>query len=159
MASRRLRVKAGIGRTGAHGNSRFHISHTNAAKQSAKAITDSILDILDQFEQASEDLMLEALEPTFELSKKYCPVDTGDLVASGYLEKVGFRGKPRVEIGYGRGGNPDYAAYVHEMVDIPHVAPTRSKWLQAAVMEDLDNIYNRLGASYRAFMNGGSSSK
>ena len=159
MARRRLRVKAGIGRTGAHGNSGFHVSHTNAAKQSAKAITDKILDIFDQFEQASEDLMLEALEPTFELSKKYCPKDTGALVASGYLEKVGFRGKPRVELGYGRGGTPDYAAYVHEMVDIPHQSPTRSKWLQAAVMEDLDNIYLRLGAGYLAFMNGGSGNK
>jgi hypothetical protein len=81
----------------------------------------------------------------------YAPVLTGALRASGYLEKVGFRGKPRVEIGFGRGGDPDYAAFVHEAVDIPRRAPTRSKYLEAAVMEDLDQIYRRLGEGYKTF--------
>jgi hypothetical protein len=149
--TKRLRVKANIGKSrGAAG--RFHASHTAAAQRSAKAITDEILRIFDQFEEASEEIMLEALEPTMALADSYCPVDTGAMLASGYLEVTTFRGKPRVEIGYGKGGVPDYTAYVHENMEMSHDPPTRAKWLQAAVMEDLGGIYSRLGAGYKRFM-------
>jgi hypothetical protein len=124
------------------------------ADQAARAIGRILSDIFDQFEGASEELMIEAMEPTFTKSQEYCPTASGVMRASGYLEKTGFRGKPRVEIGYGRGGYPHYTVYVHEMTGIFHEPPTRSKWLQAAVMEDTDAIYERLGRGYKAFMNG-----
>lgn len=149
--TKRMRVKANIGKSrGAAG--RFDASHTAAAQRSSKAITEQILNIFDQFEEASEEIMLEALEPTKELADSYCPVDTGRMLASGYLEVTTFRGKPRVEIGYGRGGTPDYTAYVHENMEMPHDPPTRAKWLQAAVMEDLGGIYSRLATGYKRFM-------
>lgn len=149
--ARRMRVNVGIGRASGVGRAGSADSYVDP-RTTMKAIQRELNSIFDQLQNASEDLMLEAMEPTFKKARDvYAPVLTGDLRASGYLEKVGFRGKPRVEIGFGRNGNPDYAAFVHEAVDIPHRSPTRSKFLQAAVMEDLDQIYRRLGDAYKQY--------
>lgn len=127
-------------------------AYVSSMRRTSKGIVDMLMGVIDQFEEVTPEIMVDALEPTFELSKEYCPVDTGKLVNSGYLE-VTSRGKaPRAEIGYGRGGVPYYAVLVHEATWIGHQPPTRSKWLQAAVMEDLGNIYNRLAEGYAAFM-------
>lgn len=126
----------------------------DAMQASSKAITDALLGILKGMEDVSEDIILEALEPTFEKAKMYCPKDTHALVNSAYLEKVGFRGRPRVEIGFARGGFPHYAAVVHEALEFKHASPTRAKFLEQAVMEDLDAIRDRIAAGYREFMNG-----
>lgn len=113
-------------------------------------------ELFDQIEGASPQIMLNALEPTFAISQYLCPVDTGDLKASGYLEITSARtGGTRVEIGYGRGGNPYYAVYVHEMTSMYHKPPTMAKWLQAAVMGDMDNIFSRLKDGYRTALQGG----
>lgn len=90
-----------------------------------------------------EDLA-EALEPTLDLSKEYCPVDTGKLVGSAYLAKESFRGGARVEIGYARNGDPDYAVIVHEQVHVGHAPPTSAKFLQRAIDEDYYNILQRV---------------
>jgi hypothetical protein len=112
-------------------------------------LTSALIEVCDNFVNVSEDVMLEALQPTFEKARDvYCPEKTGDLRASGYLEKVGFRGQPRVEIGFARGGDPWYGLYVHEMTGYNHEPPTQAKFLQRAVMEDLNVIYQRLGAAY-----------
>lgn len=147
----RARLKASIGT--AFSRSGQYASVTSA-QASGKVITDALNKVLDQFELASEDIMIEALEPTLEFAKHLTPKLTHALVNSAYLEAASFRGKPRVEIGFARGGIPYYAAFVHEMIDIPHKDPTRSKFLQAAVMSDLGEIYKRLGDGYAEFMNG-----
>lgn len=125
-----------------------------AMAQTSKELTESLLDILTQFQDASPEIMIEALEPTLALAQEYVPFDTGELYNSAYLEDTSTKTIPRVEIGYARRGRPYYAMYVHEMVHIPHQAPTRAKWLQAAVMEDLDNIRQRLEHGYVLFMRG-----
>lgn len=127
-----------------------------AMNAQVKDITDSIVDILNQFEDATPEVVMDALEPTFEKSKLYCPKDTHELVESGYLEVVKRGKSPYVEMGYAKGGKPRYAVYVHEMTGYKHEAPTRSKWLQHAVQEDLGSISSRLSAGYAAFMNGNS---
>ncbi len=152
--ARRLHVKALVGsRTRANQMYPSEAGYAEAMAQTSKAITASLLDILDQFEEASPEIMIEALEPTLEITDALTPKDTGELVESHYLEETSFRGKPRVEIGYAKGGSPYYAMYVHEMVGIPHAEPTRSKFLQAGVMQDLDNIEKRLVIGYQRFMN------
>lgn len=102
-----------------------------------------------QVEDATPEILLDVLQPTFAKSQVYCPKLTHKLVNSGYLVITKFRGSPRVEMGYGRGGDPFYAAYVHERVDIPHRPPTRSKFLQAAMQEDIRYIRVRLEKRYR----------
>lgn len=123
-------------------------------QQQSKALTDALLSIFDQFEDASTDIMIDALEPTGEKAREYTPVDTSELLDSYYLVSAPFRGKPRVEMGFARGGKPNYAMYVHE-IPYNHAEPTRYKFLEQAMKEDLDQIYQRLGAAYRTFMNGG----
>lgn len=130
----------------------------DAASQ-AKQLTTTLLSILDQFQDVTPEIALSALEPTFAKSKMYCPKDTGRLVASGYLQVMGGKSRPRVEIGYGKGGIPHYTAIVHEDTGMAHKEPTRAKWLQAAVFEDLSQIEARLGGAYTSFMNGSGGSK
>lgn len=146
---RRLKINTGLqfGGSGAQG------ALTADINRQWKQIEDKILSIFNQLEDASEDIMLAALEPTFEKARDvYCPHFTGELRASGYLEVASFRGKPRVEMGFGKGGKPDYTVHVHELPEPYHEPPTRWKFLQAAMMEDLDEIYSRLGVEYKAFM-------
>jgi len=95
-------------------------------------------------EEETAPIVVDALKPTFEKSQKYCPKDTGDLVSSGYLESRKFRGNVVAEIGYARGNKPSYAIYVHEMLEYRHKAPTRAKFLEAAIDEDLSDIQGRI---------------
>jgi hypothetical protein len=131
-----------------------YVSSINAQLKDLKAIIQSIF---DQFENATPDIMLAAVQPTFEKSKVYCPKKTGALVSSGYTAITATGRTPRVEVGYAKGGSPFYAVFVHEMTGIFHNPPTRSKWLQAAMMEDTGVIRDRLVDGYRAFSNSGQS--
>jgi hypothetical protein len=154
VVTQKLKVRTSIGFKSPSGsNGGFHRSYTANAIKSSKAITDAILGIFDQFEEAATEIMIESLEPTLELADYYCPKDTGDLVNSHYIKEARKGSESRVEIGYALGGVPRYAAFVHEATWIPRRTPERSKFLQAAVMEDLTNIYNRIGFGYRNFMN------
>jgi hypothetical protein len=112
----------------------------------------AVTSIFDQIAGASPYLALDALQPTFKKSQEYCPKKTGALVDSGYLEITSLDSRnPRVEMGYGLGGSPPYAVYVHEQVNFFHAPPTRAKWLQAAMLEDLQALWARLITNYREF--------
>jgi ribosome modulation factor len=120
-------------------------------KRQMKAVQDELESILEQVGDVTPDIALEALKPTFEKSQEYCPVQSGELKKSGYLEIVRKGDRPYVEIGYGKGGKPRYAPVVHEMPTY-HEPPTRSKWLQAAIEEDESAIMDRIADGYRRFM-------
>lgn len=124
-------------------------THTRDARASMKSIIGAYKRLVRGMEDITPSVLLLALEPTFEKSQEYCPKDTGALVESGYLQITQFRGKPRVEIGYGLGGVPPYAAAVHENLEWKHKAPTRAKWLQVALEEDANEIENRIAAAYK----------
>lgn len=129
------------------------IGFVKAMQDQVRQITSSLTDIIDQFEDATPEVVMDALEPTFEKSKVYCPKDTHELVESGYLEVVRRGKSPYVEMGYAKGGKPRYAMYVHEITSYKHAAPTRAKWLQHAVQEDLGSLSGRIADGYAAFMN------
>lgn len=89
--------------------------------------------------------MVRALEPTLELARDtYCPVDTGELRASGYVEARSFRGRITAEIGFGHEGMAPYAVFVHENPNIHHTPPTQYKYLERAVYEDSNDVMGRL---------------
>jgi hypothetical protein len=109
--------------------------------------------IIQQFEDVTPEFMMEALRPTFEKTQTRVPVRGGRLKRSGYLEVVqNSRGNPVVEMGYAKGGVPDYAVYVHEMTEIKHAAPTTAKFVEGPVNEDLGDIIDRLAARYKDFV-------
>lgn len=123
--------------------------NVRSARESMNSIIKNYQRLVDYLEEVTPEVLYEAMEPTFELSQEYCPEDTGALKRSGYLEITEFRGKPTVEIGYGRGGQPPYATTVHENLEYRHKAPTRAKWLQVALTEDEQEIQDRIVSSYR----------
>lgn len=129
-------------------------SGSNAAHAQIRTVEDGLLAIIQGMKGAPAAFIIKrALEPTFKKARDvYCPKDTGALRASGFLEIVDYRGNPRVDIGFGRGGNPHYAPIVHEDMDMHHKSPTRSKFLQAAMLEDTKKIEVRLAEGYRANM-------
>jgi hypothetical protein len=127
---------------------------SNIRAQFREVVIQPLQEIFDGLEEASADICMAALEPTFEKSQVYVPKDTGDLADSGYLEVVKTSKGPVVEIGYGRAGSPSYAVAVHERTDIQHQEPTRAKFLEAAVTEDLGEIRDRVYAGYRKVWNG-----
>jgi len=110
-------------------------------------IVKRFIDFLAQVKATAPRASLNGMKPTFEKSKVYCPHDTGALRDSAYLELrgqfdvgSGSASEASVEIGYGKHGNPPYALIVHEMVQYHHAPPTRAKFLQSAIEEDMDKI-------------------
>jgi len=123
-----------------------------AIRKGMRDLQKNMLYIIQQFEDVTPEFMVEALQPIFDESQILVPVDTGDLKASGYLEIVSGRtGDIWVDMGYGRNNKPDYAAYVHEMVQIPHKPPTQAKFLEKPVNDGMLNIIDTLAAKYKDF--------
>lgn len=119
-------------------------SGSNAARQ-MKQIEGNFINWTRHLKAQSGEVLLEALGPTLAKAKKYCPHRTGVLRSSGYLEvrRIGAGNAFQAEIGFGRGGVPTYAIYVHE-TPIYHAPPTRWKFLQTALEEDGSQIRSKL---------------
>ena len=137
----RKSIRSGVGS--------FTAADTRSARADMKRVIQNYRKFVDYLEGVTPSILLDSLQPAFDLSQKYVPVKNGTLKRSGYLEITEFRGRPTVEIGYGRGGNPDYAAVVHEQVEWRHKSPTRAKYLQAALQETESNIQARIIDRYR----------
>lgn len=142
------------------GNKQYKASDVSSAAELGRALQPIFQEIATDFrgytrqvEGFLPDDLRAALEPTMELSLVYVPKDTGELADSAYLETVNFRGGARVEMGYGKGGKPAYAIYVHE-IPYKHAAPTSDKFLEKAINEDYHNIVQRVTDRVRARLGG-----
>lgn len=135
------RFRARIGKGAARGSGVF-----GSASADVQNISREFNSFVNHVRDMGPDILHAALTPTFEKSQVYCPVDTGDLVNSGYLEVIGRGRNPTVAMGYGRGGYPSYAPIVHEDTTMSHKSPTRAKWMEAALQEDYNQIINRVNA-------------
>ena len=148
MASKLLRSRIGSARLSGDTDP-TQASYTQDIRAQMDGIEKALSSVIAQVQAAGPQIILEALQPTFDKSQAYCPKDTYALANSGYLEAREVGDKTVVEIGYGKGGNPNYAVYVHERTDLRHKAPTRAKFLQAALEEDMDEIKQRIAIGYR----------
>lgn len=110
------------------------------ARQQMASVIARYNTFIAQLEAAGPEAVEDALRPIFDKSQEYVPVDTGTLAESGVLDvqKQG-NGKVLGTIEYGNQA-AWYAALVHEMVWLNHTPPTRAKYLQAALEEEMDNI-------------------
>ena len=99
-------------------------------------------------DEASADILLEALRPTFEKTQDLVPFKTGKLQASGFLVKGTGKSK-NVFMGYARRGSPPYAIFVHENLEAAHAPPTQAKFFEQPVTEDLPEIINRVRLAMR----------
>lgn len=125
-------------------------SYTRSIRKSFEEIEKEISRLCNTFADVTPEVIMDVLDPTFKKSLVYTPMLTGELRASAYLMTRMRQGGVEGEIGFGKGGNPHYAVFVHEMTDIMHKSPTRSKFLQAAISEDLNKFPSRLLKAYRA---------
>jgi hypothetical protein len=115
---------------------------------SLKDVLGNMQAVIDGVEGALPEIVVEVLRPTFEKSQTLVPVASGTLKNSGYIEARQYSHHTEAEIGYARGGDPDYAIYVHEMPHW-HNPPTQAKFLQQPVEEDYPSFPNRLAEAVR----------
>lgn len=153
MARRLLRARVGAARISTNMEP-SQAGYTRAIRAQMEQIERNLTEVIKQITEETPEILLEALEPTFRKSQLYVPVKTGELKQSGYLEVRKTASGATVEIGYGKGGRPNYAVYVHELTGYYHKPPTRAKFLQAAIEEDMDAIRDRLETAYRNMVGG-----
>jgi hypothetical protein len=122
---------------------------TRSARNDMATIIRNYVAFCEHMQESSSDVILAALEPAFDLSQTYVPVDTGELKDSGYLEVITWRGIPVVEIGYGLRGEPPYAAMVHENLEAQHEAPTQAKYLERALDETMMDAWTIIEEGYK----------
>ncbi len=107
---------------------------------------------LDKLKAATPEIVHNALKPTFKRAQYYVPEKTGALWESGKLTYgVNDSGRAFASITFGN-DEAWYAALVHEFVWQQHEAPTRSKYLQAAMEENIDGIMKSLQVDYTGLM-------
>lgn len=148
-----FRIKLHVGRTTIR---QSIVGEDRAAALSMKSSMDGIVNnfklLAEHVDNVTPDILMEALEPAFALSQVYCPMDTGDMLASGYLQVVERYHKPTVELGYGKGGNPSYTAVVHENLEWRHKKPTQAKWLSRALEESYGQINAQVMMSLKSIV-------
>lgn len=122
---------------------------TQDARRSMADIIAKYAKLITHIKASSPQILENALKPIFKQAQYYVPEDTGALWESGKLTSGMQAGKPTAAITF---GNEEawYAAIVHEFTWLKHEAPTRSKFLQAAMEEGLDGIMDSLNVDYSA---------
>jgi len=140
------------GRTGSN-QKQAGADFTRSVRDSMAVILARFQDLMGSMKSATPEALEEALLPTFEKSQLYCPVDTEALLSSGNLETgIDNTGMAFARISYGDNGAIHYAPIVHERTDLRHKSPTRSKWLQAAVEEDINKMRRRFTMALKRHM-------
>jgi hypothetical protein len=115
----------------------------------------SMRDIVKAFDQLTNQLHDLSIEACFqnglrvkERGDYYVPKDTLALLHSGYVEAVSAPSHPgriNIEVGYGKGDDPDYAVIVHEDLSKSHASPTQAKYLQRAIVDEVGSMLARAG--------------
>ena len=123
--------------------------YTRRINQEMKAIASDLKTFVKGLEDATAAVLKDALKPVFEESQRLVPVDTEKLKRSGFLKSRDEPNGGSVEIGYAKGGNPRYAALVHERMDVFHDPPTQAKFLERPLNEKFFEVQKQIINSYR----------
>lgn len=145
MVSRFVPLKASIGRSRVSSSLPSNFADpTYDIRQQMQGILKEYFRWTRHLEDQAGDVLKEALKPTFRKSQEIVPYKDGDLMASGYLESRQFRGKSVCEIGYARGGKPEYAIIQHENLEYNHPNGGQAKYLERPLLQDADAIQQRI---------------
>lgn len=88
-----------------------------------------------------EKILWEEGQRIMNESVRICPIDTGRLRASRYVNPVSRENERFVlEMGY----SADYALYVHEDLEAQHRPPTQAKYLEQPIRENLPDMQRRI---------------
>ncbi len=120
-----------------------YIRHMNAQM---KVVTENLQKVIRKVKGTTAEAIVFALKPIFDLSQELVPELTGKLKRSGFIrvDKESRSGHIRAQIGYGKGGVPSYAVFVHEMTNIRHAKGKQAKFLSTAVDQKLHVFTSRL---------------
>ncbi len=148
MAVRRVRFNVGSKRLTA-GTHPGQASYTRAIRSQMKQVEGNYRRAVEMLRTNTPEAMRQMLQPVFDRSQVLVPFKTGALKASGYIE-IRRRNKDVVvgEVGYGKGGKPPYAVFVHENLDAHHAAPTQAKFLEQAADENINDMLDQAGHVY-----------
>ena len=136
------------GRTSPGSQAFYRKAFTGSTRGSMADVIAKYSSIINRLQGVTPEILREALEPVFEKSQEYVPVDTGALKDSGQLTtSESARGRARAVLSYG-GPSAMYAAIVHERTDLNHEPPTRAKFLQSAMEEEFDSLLTHLAVLY-----------
>lgn len=94
-----------------------------------------------------ERAIVSEANQVLELAKYRTPVDTGELKSSGVMNTLSAWGshETSVQLSFGTfGASQDYAIYVHENLEAEHTPPTRSKFLESAILDSSTGMEGRL---------------
>ena len=148
----RIKIKAGINlRKPGHvktGSVAFYRRGAiGTARASMQAVVENYTNLVRRLKTVTPDVVRNALEPVFLKSQEYVPVSSGVLKETGQLrvEQTGDAIEGSITYGDPRAW---YAAIVHEYVWLNHEPPTRAKYLQAALEEELDSFMVSLTVDY-----------
>jgi len=131
----RATVNIGVGRKRFYRNvgDPWQAAYGSKVAKALKEYEGELRSIINGLARVTPDALRYGLEPISVEAQKLVPVDTGDLRSSHYLITKPTIGGVSANIGYAKGGNPAYAAIVHERLDLQHRPPTQAKFMQAAV--------------------------
>ncbi len=119
-------------------------NYTEIMRDQMKMIQNNMKKVIAHIENVTAESIRFGLQPIFDKSQEYVPIDTGKLKRSGFIEVRKTARGAQAAIGYGRFGRPNYAALVHERLDFRHKSPTRAKFLEAAVNEHIGDFERRV---------------
>lgn len=104
------------------------------------------------YPRAVGEAVYQTARGTMSKSAYLVPVDKGRLRGSRYVNEPEISvGRVSVSMGYGT----DYAAPVHERLDLYHEPPTMAKYLEAPLLQDLPEYPQRIAdAALRLIMEG-----
>lgn len=124
-------------------------AYTRQIRAQMKHIEDTISNLVNAIEGLTPGALEYGVQPIFDKSQYYVPVKTQALKDSGFIEaEVTSRGA-RAVVAYGKGGEPAYGVFVHEMVDNYHAPPTQAKFLEQAANEHMEEVPGRVAEFLR----------
>ena len=133
----RVRVTRAVG-------SPTEAGYVKSMRDQADAIAKKLENIIKGVQGVTPIAIIDALEPIKDRSLELVPVDTGALKRSFFIETRQTASGSRVVMGYGKAGNPWYAALVHENLFFRHAKGKSAKFLEIAVNENIDKFSGRL---------------
>ncbi len=100
--------------------------------------------LINKINGVTPDALEYGMQPIFNQAKIYTPVDTGELILSSDLISEQTPKGATAKVVYAADGHPKYAVFTHEMTGFKHDPPTRSKFLEAAFYERIDEVMPRV---------------
>ena len=116
--------------------------------ENVKEVEQEIRKYALKFPEKIKPILYEEAQEIMSESKKQCPVDTGALRASGYVnEPEETKEGIYVQMGYG-GPSAPYAIYVHERLDLHHRVG-KAKFLEDPVKDRAPQLPRRIASKLK----------